>query len=214
MQTFSEKIRSGDIEGVRQLVKADPSVIESEVQGAPSALLLAVYFDQPAIAELIRSARPQLTIFEAAAMGDLHELDRNAKVHPEQINAFSSDGFTPLGYAAFFGHLEAVRLLLDLAADPAIPSNNPMAVQPVHSAMAGGHKEMARLLMDRSRRWGDASGEGWTPLHYAAHSGDIEIARYLLENGADRSVRLKDGRTAAELAAEKGFTDLEGLLSG
>jgi len=33
------------------------------------------------------------------------------------LNAVSSDGFSPLGLASFFGHADTVKLLLDRGAD-------------------------------------------------------------------------------------------------
>jgi ankyrin repeat protein len=212
MKSLSELIREGDRAAVLADIGRDPGILEAAVEGAPSALLLALYFGQTEIAEAIRGFRTGLTLHEAAAMGDLHEIARNLALRPGTVNELSSDGFTALGYAAFFGHLEAVRALLDAGGDPALPSNNPMGVRPVHSAMSGGRKEMARLLLERGGGWSAASGEGWTPLHYAAHSGDVETARFLLENGADRAAVNREGKTPAAIAMDRGHTDLGSLL--
>lgn len=212
MQSISEAIKSGDVNSVRQMLDVNPSLLSMPVDEAPSPLLLAIYHGQAGVADVLRSYRQALTLHEAAAVGDLHEIDRNLALNPLQINDFSSDGFTPLGYAAFFGHMEAVRKLLDLGASAAIPSNNPLRVLPVHSALAGEHKEMARELLERGDGWNEASGAGWTPLHYAAHYGDIETARFLLEHDGDTSIANADGKTPTQLAAEKGHTDLARIL--
>ena len=53
---------------------------------------------------------------------------------------------------------------------------------------------------------------GDTPLHYAAENGHIEIARLLLQNGADLNVRSNRGRTPLHLAAENGNVDILHLL--
>jgi len=212
MQTLSEAIKSGDVKSVREMLDTNPSLLSMPLEEAPSALLLAIYHGQAGITDVLRSYRPALTLHEAAALGDLHELVRNLALNSAQIDDFSSDGFTPLGYAAFFGHREAVRKLLDLGASATIPSNNPLRVLPVHSALAGEHKEMARELLERGQCWNEASGAGWTPLHYAAHYGDIETARFLLEHDADTSIANSDGKTATQLALEKGHTDLARIL--
>lgn len=52
-------------------------------------------------------------------------LDRD----PTLANAYASDGFFPLGLAAFFGHPEAVALLLARCADVTAVARNPMRVQ-------------------------------------------------------------------------------------
>jgi len=212
MATFSDAIKAGDITAVRDQLETNPSVLNMPVEEAPSPLLLAIYHGQRGVADLLRSYRPGLTLAEAAAVGDLHEIARNLSLNPVQIDDFTSDGFTALGYAAFFGHAEAVKMLLDAGADPSIPSNNGLRVLPIHSAMAGEHKEMARLLLERGGGWNEASGGGWTPLHYAAHYGDVETARFLLGLGADIQTSNREGKTPRDLALEKGHTGLADLL--
>lgn len=41
---------------------------------------------------------------------------------------------------------------------------------------------------------------GWTPLHYAAHSDDQVVIRELLDRGADKMALTADGRTPRDLA--------------
>jgi hypothetical protein len=53
---------------------------------------------------------------------------------------------------------------------------------------------------------------GRTPLHWAAYNGHIEIARLLLQNGADVNVRDDDGWTPLLLAAWNGHVDILHLL--
>ncbi|AIE84962.1 ankyrin repeat domain-containing protein [Fimbriimonas ginsengisoli] len=212
MQTLSELIKAGDAEGVRRMLDKNPEVLESESAEAPSWLLLALYYGQAGVADAIRQYRPKLTIFEASAMGDRHALDAILAQDPSAHAQVSSDGFTPLGYAAYFGHYEVLRALLDAGADPSVPSQNPMGVLPLHSALSSGHKEVARLLIDRGTDVNAASAEGWTPLHYAAHNGDIETAKYLLDHHAKREVLTREGKSPADLAEERGFSDLGELL--
>ena len=54
---------------------------------------------------------------------------------------------------------------------------------------------------------------GWTPLHYAAsYNGHIEIARLLLQNGADVYAKDNGGRTALHDAAWNGHVDILHVL--
>ncbi len=59
----------------------------------------------------------QVGVFAAAAKGQTDELRSLVEKDPALINAYSPEGFTPLGLAAFFGHAEAVEALLAAGAD-------------------------------------------------------------------------------------------------
>ena len=71
------------------------------------------------------------------------------KRKPKLLNEFAPDGFQPLGLAAFFGHTEVVRFLIESGADVDTPSRNGLKVTPLNSAAAGRHYEIAMLLLER-----------------------------------------------------------------
>ncbi len=209
MEQLEAAIKSGDVKAVESALGANPELARGMTSMGVSPLLFSAYYRQKAVAEAIRPHVESLDIFEAAALGDLHALEGfSTDAHRE----FNTDGFTALGLAAYFGHLESLKLLLVKGADPNVLSNNGLNVAPLHSALSGGHKEMARILVEAGADVNLAGGEGYTPLHYTASAGDIETTRFLLERGARADVKLKDGRTPAELAAEGGFTDLAAIL--
>lgn len=208
MADLGALIKQGDVAGVEALLEQDSEAAKGEVAGAPSALLLAIYYGQEQIAASLRRHLESLTLHEAAATGDIHQLE--GKLTGE-IDAVSGDGFTALGYAAFFNHPRAVERLLAAGANPNLASQNPMGVAPLHSALAGGHKELARMLIDAGADVSAASASGWTPAHYVAHNGDIETARYLVAKGAKTDGVNGDGKTPADLAA--GHLELAALLT-
>jgi uncharacterized protein len=135
-------------------------------------------------------------VFETAAFGREERLEELIESDPGLARAFSGDGFTALHLAAFFGHAEAVRLLLDHGADPnAVATSAQIGpVQPLHSAAATGRLECARLLLARGADVNARQGGGLTALHAAAASSDTELARLLLAAGADATARADDGR--------------------
>jgi ankyrin repeat protein len=51
-----------------------------------------------------------------------------------------------------------------------------------------------------------------TPLHRATELGKIDVARYLLQNHANRNARDSNGCTPLDIAYRKGFQDLIQLL--
>lgn len=53
---------------------------------------------------------------------------------------------------------------------------------------------------------------GWTPLIFAAHHGHREIAQLLLENGANKHAKNKDGETAADMARKNSHGAIARLI--
>jgi uncharacterized protein len=159
-----------------------------------SPAMLALYRGETGEAEALLPNEPN--VFEAAAFDREERLVELLAGDPGLARAFSGDGFTALHLAAFFGHAEAVRLLLDAGADPnAVGASEQIGpVQPLHSAAATGRLECARLLLDRGADVNARQGGGFTALHAAAASSDAELARLLLAAGADETAKADDGR--------------------
>jgi ankyrin repeat protein len=53
---------------------------------------------------------------------------------------------------------------------------------------------------------------GWTPLHYAALQGSVEVTELLVEKGADRKVANMLGQTPADIAEREGNVGAATLL--
>jgi ankyrin repeat protein len=141
----------------------------------------------------------ELSVFEAAAFGRLERLAEALDADPQQVSAFSGDGFTALHLAIFGRQEEAVRLLLERAADPNTLSTGEIAkVPPLGTAAFAGSTSLARLLLDSGADPNGRGEGGFTALHSAAQNGDEELARLLLERGADRSLAADDGRRPAD----------------
>jgi ankyrin repeat protein len=80
-------------------------------------LIAQYHHKQDAVAVLL-GAQPELDIFDAASVGRSGRVAEWLDQDPALLEARSSDGFSPLGLAAFFGHVETVKLLLARGADP------------------------------------------------------------------------------------------------
>jgi len=123
---------------------------------------------------LRRGAAVDLPI--AAALGRLAEAG-------EMLLGASAEGrHKALAFAAQHGRLAVVRLLLDAGEDPSRynPPNCHAHSTPLHQAVAGGHEEVVRLLVERGARLDleDTIFQG-TPLDWAEHAGQKQIAKVL-----------------------------------
>lgn len=210
--TFIEAIQQGNLAQVEQMLQNDSSLVNASTTNGVSAVLIAVYYGEPAIADLLIKQGASLDIFGAAATGQLDRLKTLIEQNPSLVNAIAPDGFQPLGLASFFGHLQAAKLLLAHGAEVNSPSNNAQKVQPLHSAVANQHLEIAKMLLEHGADVNAVQQDGYTPLHEAAQNGQIEMVKLLLSYHANKVPQLSDGQTPLNLAVQKGHQEIADLL--
>jgi ankyrin repeat protein len=203
-----EAIKAGDAEAVGAILAEDPSLVAVRDDEGVSALMLARYRFDRAVTDVLLAADPDLDVFEAATLGYVDRLRERLEADPGAPSAFSSDGFTALHFAAFFGKAEAARLLLEHGASVDVYTRNPFANQPLHAAAAGRHLEVSRVLIAGGADVNATQHGGYTPLHEAAQHGDVEMTELFLSAGADRAATTDAGETAADLAMAAGHADL------
>lgn len=209
---FIELIQKGAIEEARRALAEDASLAQARSEGGLSALVLATYYGQAELARLIAGLRHDLTLPEAVIVGDLERVQLLAEADPALVNAFTSDGFQPLGFAAFFNQPGAAAILLERGAEVNTPSRNAQQVPPLNSAAAGGALEIARMLLERGADPNGRQAGEFRPLHNAAQNGQVELIELLLEHGADPNLRAAGGETALDFALQAGQREADELL--
>jgi outer membrane protein assembly factor BamB len=105
---------------------------------------------------------------------------------------------------------------LDAAAQARLrPVRKSAAAADIWSAAAEGNRDaVARLLTTGTPVNAKQPGSGSTPLNTAALFGRLDVAKLLLENGADVSLANRDGNTALHIAAFLAQAELVELLLG
>ena len=210
--------RRGDIEKVKALLLQDAKLLTARDWLGNSALIIAVNSGHEAIAELLFSAGVQADVHEAAAIGDTNRVQQLVRKNSDLLDAFSSEGFTPLALAAHFGQVETTRWLIDRGANMNAVSNHPLHVTPLHAALFGRKIATARLLIESGADVNIARGgvdwprAGWTALHYAAGFGFTELIPLLLEHGADQSCLDEKQKTPLQVAIEEQQTEAANML--
>ncbi|MFN0290832.1 ankyrin repeat domain-containing protein [Pedobacter helvus] len=209
LETF---IENSQLDEIVALLSQKPQLATQITSHQISPMLLACYYKKMDIANAIAEFMPQLSIFDACAIGKFDDVTLLVFKEPRAVNEYSADGFTPLGLACYFGHEEIARFLVLKGADVNLPSKNGFNVFPIHSAVANNNYNIAKVLLDAGAYPNVCQKSGVAPLHSAAQLGNIELIILLLEHGAEVTLRMEGGKLPADLAAEKGFAEIAEIL--
>ncbi|MEX0274251.1 MAG: ankyrin repeat domain-containing protein [Flavobacteriaceae bacterium] len=124
-----------------------------------------------------------------------------------------------LGNAAFFGHWKVCDFLINQGADVNAPVDRTNET-PLHNALAKAGRPyyfyVVRLLVEKGANINaktipghetgafmrDVRTKGETPLHRAAAYADERTISYLIENGADKQAKDKNGDSPLSWASE------------
>jgi ankyrin repeat protein len=210
-QDIFSAISADDKDLVRKLTAQNSDVAHARNPAGVSALMQARYENKLEIVALLRNSAGELDVFEAAALGDNARLRALLAKDRTLVKAQSSDGFTPLHLACFFGQLEAAEALIKHQAD--VNAVSPSRIAVIHSAAASRNAALVTLVLQAGANPNLQQQGGYTALHEAAMHNSVDRARALLDAGADRSIRSDDGLTAAEMAAQKGNKEVLELLT-
>src|SRR5262245_47810992 len=165
IETLVDAAKAGDLGKVRAMLAVNFLLASQRLSSGESPLMAALYRGHADVVTAIINAGAEIDVFAAAATGRFDDLRR--VLNDRTVNSYAYDGWTPLHLAAFFGHLELARMLLDTKADVAAVSQNSLANTPLHAATAGKHADVALLLLDRGADPFAVDSGGYTPLEIA-----------------------------------------------
>jgi ankyrin repeat protein len=145
----------------------------------------------PAVAKQLREHGAEVTIRAAVAMADVLRIRELVSKNPAVVREIDSASGGLLSLAVNHGHLEIVRLLLDLGADvderimlTEVAEPTPSWGFPLWYAALAGQRDIVELLLDRcADPNANVYASGW-PLRNAWGHKDDSVKRLLLERGA------------------------------
>uniref|UniRef100_A0A8C9YSR3 Ankyrin 2 n=1 Tax=Sander lucioperca TaxID=283035 RepID=A0A8C9YSR3_SANLU len=134
--------------------------------------------------------------------------------NPFNLSSFTQDGFTPLAIALQQGHNQVVSVLLEN------DTKGKVRLPALHIAARKDDTKSAALLLQndhnadvQSKMMVNRTTEsGFTPLHIAAHYGNVNVATLLLNRGAAVDFTARNGITPLHVASKRGNTNMVGLL--
>lgn len=209
---FFAAIRAGDVNLVKSLLASDPALASARNQSGVSAILASVYSGRKDIGDLLFAHEPHLDLADAAAVGQLSEVQEMVDANPALAGSFSPDGFPVVALAAVFGHLDVAQYLAAKDADINAVATNGTGYNALTGSVAGGHLEIVKWLLESGASANYKYGAGHTPLLTAAANGHLDIVKLLLAHGADPGARANDGKSAIAFAMERNHTAIVDYL--
>ncbi len=187
-------IKSGNIEITKYIYDKGGKNDLSDEQNAARALSIAAGISQPEMIKFLLQTgisansrfKNNANALTMAAMRNNPEVVRLLLEAGADPNIKGSQTVSPLTWASTYGYTEIVKLLLAAKAKVNPDDWSP----PLFTAAQNGHIETVAVLLKAGANI-DAQGYGGrTALMDAAGRGNVQVVKFLIENGAD--VSLKD----------------------
>lgn len=123
-----------------------------------------------------------------------------------QVDVMDDSGSTVFHHACTEDESETLRVLLE-SSDSAdlTTAKNRNGNTALLEAFQHGSIDCAMIMLDLQDAGYTSSADGWTPVHYAAKLGDVDLLKEVIRHPSFcKGVRTEDGKTAQVVAMEAG----------
>ncbi|XP_037388817.1 ankyrin-2 isoform X2 [Pygocentrus nattereri] len=216
--------KEGHVELVEELLERGAAV-DSATKKGNTALHIASLAGQKEVAKLLvkrgadinAQSQNGFTPLYMAAQENHLDVVRYLLENGGNQSTATEDGFTPLAIALQQGHNQVVSLLLEY------DTKGKVRLPALHIAARKDDTKSAALLLQNDHnadvqskmmvnRTTESGKSGFTPLHIAAHYGNVNVSTLLLNRGAAVDFTARNGITPLHVASKRGNTNMVALL--
>ncbi|XP_071190111.1 ankyrin-2-like isoform X12 [Salvelinus alpinus] len=213
--------KEGHVELVQELLERG-SAVDSSTKKGNTALHIASLAGQADVvkmlvkqgAEINSQSQNGFTPLYMAAQENHIDVVRYLLENGGNQSTATEDGFTPLAIALQQGHNQVVSVLLEN------DTKGKVRLPALHIAARKDDTKSAALLLQndhnadvQSKMMVNRTTEsGFTPLHIAAHYGNVNVSTLLLNRGAAVDFTARNGITPLHVASKRGNTNMVRLL--
>lgn len=194
----------------------------SQWSNGSSLLNEAVLNNLDPLIQIIVTLKCNLNIQNDTGESSLHLAVRNGKklladyiiqnnTDPNVFKAVGNDGRTPLHLACEYCDEDLAILIFQKCAEDDTPGNDGRSL--LHIACERGFKDLVANILDADQKTLNLKNNYKnTPLHRALICGHEDVAKLLIEKGADASAINEKVQLPIHIACEKGFMDVVAQL--
>jgi ankyrin repeat protein len=205
---FLKAVSSGDVATVKLMLAGDPALANAKNAKGTSAVISALFINKgegfldPAKNEMLHAIlaqKPQLDIFETAALGTASQLDAML-TDADAVKDRNHFGWTLLHMSAFGGNVATTELLLKKGAAIDARAGSKFRNTPLQAALLSNQYATAKILLDHGADALIRQSRGFTPMHEGAAGGRIDVIQLLLDHGAEINSVADNGETPLAVA--------------
>ena len=126
------------------------------------------------------------------------------------VEARNNNGWTPLLCASMYSQTETVDILLENEANPRAKCI--MGNTPLHYGAQSGNIKILLNLMHKYNEIDEQNIDGWTSLHRAVYSRQVEAVKFLLNEGANPKIVTSTGKSAYDMSVNMMFYEIAKVL--
>uniref|UniRef100_UPI003AB038DD ankyrin-3 n=1 Tax=Centroberyx gerrardi TaxID=166262 RepID=UPI003AB038DD len=213
--------KEGHVEVVAELIKQGANVDAATKKGNTALHIASLAGQTDVVKELVTNganvnAQSQngFTPLYMAAQENHMDVVQFLLDNGSSQSIATEDGFTPLAVALQQGHDQVVSLLLEN------DTKGKVRLPALHIAARKDDTKAAALLLQNDHN-ADVESKmvvnrttesGFTPLHIAAHYGNINVATLLLNRGAAVDFKARNDITPLHVASKRGNSNMVRLL--
>ncbi len=208
--TIHDACRRGDIDAVREMIAADPAVVDADDEYEWRPIFHAGLWRHEDIVRLLIEAGADLSAHDGYVLHYAGEVPNNKNIVWLLIQYGALDAHVRPTDDLSRQFLVSV-FLADAARVKALLNRHPHLAtavdgrgdQPVHHAARNGDTEIVRLLISHGADVNVANDRGHTVLYCAGGHGHLDTVKLLLESGADPDAKFtEDNKTLLEWLAQ------------
>ncbi|KAL3880297.1 hypothetical protein ACJMK2_032545 [Sinanodonta woodiana] len=159
-----------------------------------------------------RTSQEATLLHRACLTGQFDMIKFLVEIYPNMLNEVDSHKHTSAHYAAVSGNVAVLKYLIGHGTNPWCRTSQEETL--LHISCLEGQLDITKFLVETyPKMLNEVDSHKHTPAHYAAVSGNVDVLRYLIDQGADPWCITSQEETLLHMACLEGHLDMTKFLA-